>query len=57
MQEFGRGHFNPVGYVNNCVKRRALLAIKTNPNCKGNAEEVLEKVWDSCYHNKLPYEE
>eukprot|EP01080_Neovahlkampfia_damariscottae_P007308 gene7308-11627_t len=56
-QEISRGHFGLIGYVKNCVKRRAILSVQTNPNCSKKAEEFVEKVWDACYHNKLPYEE
>ncbi|EDO15441.1 hypothetical protein Kpol_1027p15 [Vanderwaltozyma polyspora DSM 70294] len=42
-----------------CVKRRAILSVMGNPNCKDRAEAelVVNEVWDSCFNDTRPFEE
>jgi mitochondrial inner membrane protease ATP23 len=56
VQELSRGNLGFIGYVKDCVKRRAILSVKTNPSCTEKAEQFVDEVWESCYHNKAPYE-
>ncbi|CAG62785.1 uncharacterized protein GVI51_M10571 [Nakaseomyces glabratus] len=49
---FGRGH-------QDCAKRRAIISVMGNPNCKDkeHATKVVEEVWDSCFYDTRPFEE
>ncbi|ODV92110.1 hypothetical protein CANCADRAFT_147498 [Tortispora caseinolytica NRRL Y-17796] len=42
-----------------CVKRRALISIKSHPSCKSEemAERVLDQVWNSCFRDTRPFDE
>lgn len=42
-----------------CVKRRAVLSVTGNPNCKDkeHAEQIVGEVWDSCFNDTRPFEE
>ena len=50
--EINRGH-------QNCVRRRAIISVTGNPNCKDEkqAERVVDEVWDSCFGDTRPFEE
>lgn len=41
-----------------CIKRRAVLSVSANPNCKGQeqAETVVNSVWNSCFTDTRPFE-
>lgn len=48
----GRGH-------QDCVRRRAILSVTGNPNCKdeAHAKKIVDEVWDSCFNDTRPFEE
>ena len=50
--EVGRGH-------QNCVKRRAVLSVMGNPNCKDkeHAVRIVDEVWESCFNDTRPFDE
>lgn len=52
LTKVGRGH-------QECVKRRAILSVEANPNCKDKeqATKVVEEVWDSCFNDTRPFEQ
>lgn len=41
-----------------CIKRRAILSVSANPNCKDaqEAEKVVNTVWQSCFNDTRPFE-
>jgi len=39
-----------------CVKRRALLSVKANPNCKDQAEKAVEAAFERCYSDTFPFD-
>lgn len=41
-----------------CVRRRAVLSVRANPNCKSDemAVKVVNEVFDSCYNDTRPFE-
>lgn len=41
-----------------CIKRRAILSVSANPNCKDTqeAEKVVNTVWQSCFNDTRPFE-
>lgn len=42
-----------------CVRRRAILSVAANPNCKSKeeAESVVNQVWESCFPDTRPFDE
>ncbi|KAI9314211.1 peptidase M76 [Dichotomocladium elegans] len=42
-----------------CVKRRAILSVRENPNCKSKeeAERAVASVFDSCFADTRPFDE
>ncbi|KJE90282.1 hypothetical protein CAOG_001615 [Capsaspora owczarzaki ATCC 30864] len=39
-----------------CVRRRAILSVQANPNCRGaRAVEAVEKVWNPCHFDNTPF--
>lgn len=44
------------GHNKECVKRRALLSVKANPNCKDCAEEAVEAAFERCYKDTFPFD-
>lgn len=42
-----------------CVKRRAILSVIGNPNCKSKEEatKVVNEVWESCFNDTRPFDE
>ncbi|ODV61235.1 putative metalloprotease [Ascoidea rubescens DSM 1968] len=51
MKNFKKGH-------QECVKRRAILSLTSNPQCenKQRAEKVIDEVWESCFNDTRPFE-
>lgn len=49
---FSKGH-------QECVKRRATLSVRANPNCKSDLEaaRVVNQVFDSCYFDTRPFDD
>ncbi|KAH3679084.1 hypothetical protein WICMUC_001280 [Wickerhamomyces mucosus] len=52
LTRFGRGH-------QDCVKRRAILSVQSNPICKDKEQaiKVVEEVWESCFNDTRPFEQ
>lgn len=52
ISKFAGGH-------QECVKRRAVLSVQANPNCKSKeqAEGVVDEVWQSCFNDTRPFEQ
>ncbi|KAI5479048.1 hypothetical protein MNV49_004330 [Pseudohyphozyma bogoriensis] len=42
-----------------CVRRRAILSVAANPNCKSreDAEKAVNEVWESCWPDTRPFDE
>ncbi|ORZ38125.1 peptidase M76 family-domain-containing protein [Catenaria anguillulae PL171] len=42
-----------------CVRRRAILSLRSNPKCSapGAAEEAVAEVWNSCFNDTWPFDE
>eukprot|EP00842_Homolaphlyctis_polyrhiza_P005777 jgi/Hompol1/61/HPOL_003977-RA len=58
-RELMRGHFGIVKHFQDCVRRRAVLSLKTLPKCQGDgvAEDAVRSVWDSCFKDTAPFDE
>ena len=57
MQEAMKGRIsNFKGHGTECVKRRALLSVKANPNCKDRAEEYVDAAFDRCFKDTFPFD-
>mmetsp|Transcript_7271 Transcript_7271/g.10917 ORF Transcript_7271/g.10917 Transcript_7271/m.10917 type:complete len:186 (+) Transcript_7271:77-634(+) len=56
--EINRGNFNLKLQHQNCVKRRAVLSVSENPQCKDKDEamKVVEQVFQRCYKDTSPYD-
>lgn len=39
-----------------CVKRRAVLSVKANPNCQDRAEEYVDAAFDRCFEDTFPFD-
>lgn len=44
------------GHGAECVKRRALLSVKANPNCTARAEEYVNAAFPRCYQDLYPFD-
>lgn len=44
------------GHAAECVKRRAILSVKANPNCTARAEEYVNAAMNRCYMDFYPYD-
>ncbi|XP_029152770.2 mitochondrial inner membrane protease atp23 [Arachis hypogaea] len=57
MRELLRGHFKLRGHEPECIRRRVLLSLFSNPNCVGSAaKDSMEDVWDICYNDTQPFD-
>ena len=55
IQSGGRmGNF--AGHGAKCVKRRAALSVKANPNCADKADEYVEAAFERCYEDTYPFD-
>ncbi|KAL3757925.1 hypothetical protein ACHAWU_002845 [Discostella pseudostelligera] len=45
-----------LGHGAKCVKRRAQLSVKANPNCAEKAEEYVEAAFERCYKDTFPFD-
>jgi inner membrane protease ATP23 len=52
IMKFSKGH-------QECVKRRATISVRGNPNCKSEeqAAKVVDQVFDSCFADSRPFDE
>lgn len=56
-QEVRRGHTTFQKGHQNCVTRRALKSVLSNPNCQESAAgQALHAVYSSCYQDNAPFE-
>eukprot|EP01132_Coremiostelium_polycephalum_P002466 gene2466-3048_t len=56
FDEFSRGKVSTIfSHFPDCVKRRAILSLKNNPNCKDTAERTINDVWDKCSKDYSPF--
>lgn len=44
------------GHGRECVKRRAVLSVRANPNCKARAEEYVDLALPRCLQDYYPYD-
>ena len=44
------------GHGAECVKRRALLSVKANPNCTARAEDYVNAAFPRCYGDLYPFD-
>jgi Peptidase M76 family len=58
FQEFPRMFFegNLYGHGKECVKRRAILSVRANPNCTARASDCVEAAMERCYKDVYPFE-
>ncbi|PWY96874.1 mitochondrial inner membrane protease ATP23 [Testicularia cyperi] len=59
-REFKRRNYGFKMQHQNCVKRRAVLSILSNPACGGDrdkAEKVVDEVFPSCFGDTRPFDE
>mmetsp|Transcript_11391 Transcript_11391/g.18063 ORF Transcript_11391/g.18063 Transcript_11391/m.18063 type:complete len:255 (-) Transcript_11391:256-1020(-) len=52
----GRMTTDFVGHGAKCVKRRAALSVKANPNCADKAEEYVDAAFERCYKDTFPFD-
>ncbi|KAI9189647.1 Mitochondrial inner membrane protease atp23 [Blastocladiella emersonii ATCC 22665] len=57
--EVMRGNWGVSKQQQACVKRRAILSLRSNPHCSapGVAEEAVAEVWNSCFADTWPFDE
>ncbi|GAA5821409.1 hypothetical protein JCM11251_004609 [Rhodosporidiobolus azoricus] len=58
-REFTRRNWHFTKQHQACVRRRAILSVTANPNCKSReeAERVVNEVWESCFPDTRPFDE
>ncbi|KAL8278746.1 hypothetical protein RQP46_008815 [Phenoliferia psychrophenolica] len=58
-REWRRMNFGLAKQHQACVRRRAILSVAANPNCKSNdeAERAVNEVWESCFADTRPFDE
>ncbi|KAJ1271574.1 hypothetical protein BS78_06G137800 [Paspalum vaginatum] len=56
-RELLRGFMKIRGHEQDCVKRRALMSLKNNPNCsEASAKDAVEAIWNICYNDTRPFD-
>ncbi|MED6151155.1 hypothetical protein PIB30_079584 [Stylosanthes scabra] len=56
-RELLRGHTKTRGHEPECIRRRVLKSLSSNPNCAGSAAtDSMEAVWDICYNDTRPFD-
>eukprot|EP01032_Pedospumella_encystans_P021314 gene21314-24183_t len=43
------------GGAQDCVRRRAILSLENNPNCKAIAEKAVNDAFVKCYNDEMPF--
>lgn len=58
-REFTRRNWHFTKQHQACVRRRAILSVAANPNCKSKdeAERVVNEVFESCWPDTRPFDE
>ena len=56
---FKRKQFSFTQHFQDCVRRRAVLAVKMNDSCKSDVQAVqtVNEVWDGCFPDTRPFDE
>jgi mitochondrial inner membrane protease ATP23 len=55
--EISRGQVqNYLLHGQKCVKRRAILSVKANPNCTDNAERYVDAAFENCFADTFPFD-
>ncbi|ORC93013.1 mitochondrial inner membrane protease ATP23 [Trypanosoma theileri] len=54
-QELRRGRLDPLHSGMLCVRRRAAMALETNPVCRGFSDRAVERVFRRCYSDYEPF--
>lgn len=44
------------GHAKECVRRRAILSVRANPNCTARAEDYVDAAMNRCYMDFYPYD-
>lgn len=44
------------GHGAECVKRRAILSVRANPNCSARAEDYVNAAMDRCFRDNYPFD-
>lgn len=59
FRELKRGNLGFNKHHQECVRRRAILSVAANYNCKSiqQAESVVNQVFDSCFNDTRPFDE
>ncbi|ORX98969.1 hypothetical protein K493DRAFT_213461 [Basidiobolus meristosporus CBS 931.73] len=57
LMELRRGHFKFTKQHQACVKRRAILSLKSNPEFADVAEKAVGVVFESCFNDTKPFDE
>ncbi|CAH9061070.1 unnamed protein product [Cuscuta epithymum] len=56
-RELLRGYLKIGGHEQDCVRRRALKSVKSNPYCSETAaKDAMQVVWDICYNDTRPFD-
>lgn len=56
-RELLRGYMKLRGHEQDCVKRRVVKSVMTNPYCSETAaKDAMEAVWDTCYNDTRPFD-
>lgn len=55
LDEMMRGRFSISFALRDCAKRRAILSLEGNPNCKGFAAQAVEQAFQKCYNDYMPF--
>jgi len=55
FRELPRIH-NFLGHGGECVKRRAVLSVRANPNCAARAQEYVDAAMPRCFQDNYPFE-
>lgn len=56
-RELLRGYVNIQGHEQECVRRRVIQSLATNPNCsETGAKDAMEAVWNICYNDTKPFD-
>ncbi len=53
--EVFRGHYNVAKQHQECTRRRAILSLEMNPMCQGREASCVDKVFETCYKDTLPF--
>lgn len=59
VRELVNGRASPgtfKGHGATCVKRRAILSVEANPNCKDRAHEYVDAAFERCFRDTFPFD-